>query len=266
MKTSQLVLLFLLTVLTVSCKNVKPAPEKENGSSIILKANALEYSTIISGQSAKAGDSFDLDNVSVKDKKIEVTVSYSGGCEKHSFEVIWDEKVTNTNPPGVNLVILHNSGGDNCKAYITEVLSFSLSELTAGAVGGNAGMDVFNGSNPHDSIVYKADSLAFSFEGSDLCSVNVTASAVICGWGLYNNIWFALKDSVSTGIENYYFKKYLQPVSISSDINGFQPVAGHKYLIGARMESTGNLPPAPVCMAYPGPSVPVKIVCITELK
>jgi hypothetical protein len=257
----------MFIVLSVSCKNVKPEPANENGTSVTLNASAIEYSTIISGQYSKTSDSFDLDKVSVNGNNIEVTVSYSGGCTKHSFKVVWDEKVTNTNPPRINLVILHDSGGDNCKAYITEILSFSLSDLTAGAAGGNAGIDVFSGFNPHDSIVYKADSLDFKFEESDICSVPVTASEVICGWGLYNNIWFALNDSVSAGLDKVYYKMYLQPVSINAEINGFQPFPGHKYMIGARIDnSSENLPPAPVCMAYPGPSVPVKIICITELK
>jgi hypothetical protein len=172
-----------------------------------------------------------------------------------------------SDPPQINMVIIHNNNGDNCEAYITEVLSFELDSLIGIIGSGEVSIDGYSGWDASDSSAYEGEKLDFSFEESDTCNITVTALEAMCGWGLYNNTWFALEDSVSAGIPGYYYKKFLQPVSLVESLDGFVPVPGKKYTIGARIDNSsytfGN---GIICLAYPGPSVPVKIMCIAEVK
>jgi hypothetical protein len=103
------------------------------------------------------------------------------------------------------------------------------------------------------------------FTEGDQCMVEVTAMRVICGAGLYENLYLALNDSISAGIDGVYFKKYLQPVALGSGLAGFRLVEGRKYLIGARVQNEHPYTDVATCLAYSGPSVPVRITCVREL-
>jgi hypothetical protein len=119
-----------------------------------------------------------------------------------------------------------------------------------------------NGGNAIDSVTCKGNETEIRFVESDTCNVFVTAKSAICAYGLYGNIWFALDDSVKAGVDNYYFYKYLRPVATSSTIRGFVPVAGKRYRIGGRIDNGNYFPQIALCLAYPGPSIPIKIMCI----
>ncbi len=59
-------------------------------------------------------------------------MSYSGGCETHSFRLCWPEpSFMESEPVQTNLEIIHDGPPDPCDAYPTEVVSFDLSPLKA---------------------------------------------------------------------------------------------------------------------------------------
>jgi hypothetical protein len=265
MKAYKLFFIVVLLSATISCKKEKTDPKSQNSSSIVLKESAIEYSAALFDPFSVKSDPFTLDSLIVQGDKVEVTVSYPGGCAQHSFEIIWNEAVTNSNPPGINLAVIHDANGDSCEAYITEVITFNLGDLIDSTLAEFVSVAAISGYNPCDSTIYEREKFDFTFIESDVCNITVTATAVICGWGLYDNIWFATEDSLSSGMDGFYFGKYLQPVSADASLSNFRPVPGTKYTLGARYDySTVNNPETPVCMAYPGPSIPVKIMCIKE--
>jgi hypothetical protein len=267
MKAYNLLLIIVLLSAYGSCKKDKTESKSPDSSEIVLKASADEYSDALISHSSGKGDPFRLDSIRVRGENVEITVSYPGGCTQHTFEIIWNEAVPNTNAPAINLAIIHESNGESCEAYITETLTFKLGELVDSSLAGAVSVAAFSGYDSGDSTVYLGAKFDFTFEESDLCNLTVTASEAICGWGLYDNIWFALPDSVSSGVEGFYFKKYLQPVSADASLSEFRPVPGKKYTIGARYDYPGeNYPTVPVCMAYPGPSVRVKLMCVKEVE
>jgi hypothetical protein len=266
MKSYNLIFLVMLLSASFSCKKEKAEPKNLNSSEIVIKESAAEYSDALSTPSSLNSDPFTLNSILIEGKNVEVTVSYPGGCTQHSFEIIWDEAVSNTNPPAINLAIIHDANGDNCEAYVTEVLTFNIGDLIDSCLAGSVSIAAFSGYDPCDSAVYEGDKFDFTITESDVCNMTVTASSAICGWGLYGNIWFVTADSVTAGMDGFYFKKFLQPVSTNASLNDFRPVPGKKYSIGVRYDySATNGPGIPVCMAYPGPSVPVKIMCIKEV-
>jgi hypothetical protein len=264
MKTSFLVLLTALSFLLFSCEKDKSNNAPESG--LTLKASYDEYQSALNNRGPENSDPFTLNSVRVEGDSVIISVSYAGGCEKHFFEVVWDSAILYTNPPKIELIVLHNANGDHCEAYITEELMFSLDDLNEQVSPANVSVGVSNGSDNSDPEEYEGTIYPFSFNEGETCTVEVTALHAICGTGLYGSIWFALNDSVSTGIEDFYFKKYLQPVAVDQSLSGFRPVSGKRYKVGARIATDVTLPDVVTCMAYAGPSVPVKIFCIQEVK
>lgn len=267
-------ILLLIIAALVSCR--KEETEGISSSEIILKSSSSEFQQLFSGISPVESDPFDLKSITIEGDVAKITVAYSGGCRKHTFEIIWSESLTATNPPRTDLLIIHNANGDMCEAYITDTLIFNVSDFADTLSLGDMFVNVINGSdtgeqsssggyNPADTLSYDDGRYDVVFTQGDICLVPVTAMKVICGTGLWNNTWFALDDSVSAGIDGYYFRKYLQPVSICSCNAAFVPVPGKRYLIGARIQREHPYLAIPVCLAYSGPSEPVRITCIKEL-
>lgn len=268
------ILLLLIMITLFSCK--KDGVKEAGPSEIILTKSASAYSDAISGNSAYRSDPFDLHSVTITGNIVAVTVSYSGGCMKHSFEIIWNEAFTDTSPSRTDFVIIHNANGDMCEAYIADTLTFEVTDLVDTLSFDTVFVSISNAWDTDDSASYggwdPADTLSYddgeydiTFRESDICEVRVTALRVICGAGLWDNLWLALGDSISTGIENYYFHKYLQPVAIDDNISNFVPVQGKRYKVGARIQKAHPYLSVPVCEAYSGPSEPVRIMCIEEI-
>lgn len=253
---------FLMMLLVAFSACTKQVADDKNSSRVTLTNDASVYAAVAADRSSTISDPFDLKSVTLKDDSVEVTVAYSGGCKQHSFDVIWNGAVAKTNPPEISLFIKHHANDDACETYVTEKLTFSLTNLTGSISYPDATFNVMNGGNSVDSVAYKGSETEIRFVESDTCNVLVKASNAICGTGLYGNLWFALDDSIRAGTSNYYFHKYLQPVAINSNIKGFVPVAGKRYKIGARIDRGNYFPDVVMCLAYSGPSVPVRIMCI----
>jgi len=260
MKATNYLLILLVLITFAYCK--KPNSAEQKSSRIILTKDQTAYNDAVSNRTTVSSDPFELKDIIFRGDSVEVSVSYSGGCKQHSFEFIWNGTVTGTNPPKIDMVIQHHANGDACEAYISETLSFPLTNLTGSVVLPDISVGVMNGGNPSDSVIYSGNETDFNFTESDTCNVFVTARYAICGFGLYGNLWFALDDSISAGIPDYYFRKYLQPVAINSNNNGFVPAEGKRYKIGGKIDLGNYFPNVAMCMAYAGPSLPIKIMCI----
>jgi hypothetical protein len=267
MKNSLSIIFAVLISTFSSCEKNNPDPKNANTSALVLKGSVEEYLDATSNPSNETSDPFELNGIVINGDKVEVSVSYPGGCAQHTFEIIWDQMIMYSDPPQINMVIIHDNNGDICEAYITEVITFELDSLI-GSIGiEDISIDGYSGWDAGDSAVYEGEKLDFSFEESDICNITVTAREAMCGWGLYDNTWFALEDSVNAGIPGYYYNMFLQPVSIVETLAGFVPEPGKKYTIGARIDkSSYTFGDGIICLAYPGPSVPVKIMCIAEIK
>jgi hypothetical protein len=260
-------LFYLVLLVSVSCRS----HNKDNVTSrLTLTRSSTEYARAL--HNGTNGDPFVLKDFSVKNDSAYLTVSYGGGCREHQFDVIWSEKFYKTNPPETGMIITHNANGDNCKSLITETFAFNIAELTGPVAYNTVIINVLNGASLSDSLTVGGwnppdrDTYQVVFPEGTECQVEVAASTVVCGAGLYNNLWLALNDSVSSGVPGHYFKKFLQPVALADAAKGFVPVQGKKYLVGATIQREHPYLNVVVCLAFSGPSVPVKINCVTELK
>lgn len=266
----------LIIIAAMSCKDLRDDKNTPGPSEIVVRGSFSDYSSAVSNRSTGTGDPFELKDVMITDDSVKIIVSYSGGCRKHKFEIIWNETLSNTAPPQTRFIIIHDANGDMCEAYITETLGFSINDLTTTISFDTLYVDILNGASPVDSVSAGGwnppdndgnndDGYKIEFTEGDECVTKVTAMKVICGAGLWDNLWFALNDTISAGIDGFYFHKYLQPVAIDKSIEGFVPVQGKRYVLGGRILKDHIFLSVPVCLAFSGPSIPVKIMCIKEL-
>ncbi|MDH5366087.1 MAG: hypothetical protein OEW67_03820 [Cyclobacteriaceae bacterium] len=155
MKT--MIRLIALILLATSCSDelTENSPDK-NSDKLILRDQSIYESTLLDLEQNKIdSDLFALHEVSVADKKLQIKVSYSGGCQTHKFQIIWPEVITMIYPPDFSVVLMHDNNGDMCEAYFTETIIFDLINddinLSDDAIN-EMRITVINGSNP-DEIV-----------------------------------------------------------------------------------------------------------------
>ena len=76
----------------------------------------------------RPSDYFVVQQVSIQGDIITFTLSYSGGCSLHNFQLI-STTFKKSHPLQVLARVLHNSNGDLCDRWITEEREFDLSPL-----------------------------------------------------------------------------------------------------------------------------------------
>lgn len=72
---------------------------------------------------------FNVDNMEINGSILELTVSYSGGCEEHIFKLYSDQMYMKSYPPQLNLFLEHIDNNDRCRAMIIKKLAFDLSGI-----------------------------------------------------------------------------------------------------------------------------------------
>lgn len=74
-------------------------------------------------------DRFDFVDASLAGRTLSITVSVSGGCEAHDYELVTQGALLLSIPPGANLYLIHEDNDDPCDAIIRETVSFDITPL-----------------------------------------------------------------------------------------------------------------------------------------
>jgi len=77
-------------------------------------------------------DAYTVAEFSVQDDVLTVFVSYSGGCETHSWELCWDGSIAESMPQQVWFELGHEANNDTCEAMVSEEIAFDISSLEVG--------------------------------------------------------------------------------------------------------------------------------------
>ncbi|MTI21345.1 hypothetical protein E1176_09970 [Fulvivirga sp. RKSG066] len=93
---------------------------------ILTLAGCLSDNDVVIPVESPRSDAFVINEVNVIDQMLHVSVSYSGGCKSHDFELSWPDVITAVYPPDFSVILCHDANGDNCEAYLTEVLKFEV--------------------------------------------------------------------------------------------------------------------------------------------
>ncbi|MDA8137285.1 MAG: hypothetical protein M0036_01425 [Desulfobacteraceae bacterium] len=70
-----------------------------------------------------------IENAKINGDTLLLTVSYTGGCEDHQFELIALNDFLESKPVQVDLLLTHDANKDACKTLVKEELKFSLASI-----------------------------------------------------------------------------------------------------------------------------------------
>ena len=74
-------------------------------------------------------DKYALNAATITDDFLNVSVSYSGGCEAHQFTLVVSETFLESFPVQLHASLAHNANGDTCEAYPTHNYRFDLTPI-----------------------------------------------------------------------------------------------------------------------------------------
>ena len=122
----KIMFLSLLIFLVFGCEEEASEPLTSERIKIIVGQETYDdvSNKLTVGQSTS--DAFEINNVDIVGDLLQIDISYSGGCETHSFEMLWPENVDQIYPPVIPVILNHNSNNDLCEAFINEVLQVNL--------------------------------------------------------------------------------------------------------------------------------------------
>jgi hypothetical protein len=195
--------LFLaLTLLLLGCDEKDRDKGTEFESQLIIRESPEEFETLVA-EGARHGDPVWFDELKMQNDSLYLSVHYHGGCEQHTFELVWNNAFTATTPSLTAFAIIHNAGNDECRELIYETLSFSLPGLSYPTQRRSVAVAVYSAESPGYSIKTgfynppQGFSFNSGFEGSDDCILEVTGQNFFCNSGDGDLIALALNDSVS---------------------------------------------------------------------
>ena len=88
--------------------------------------NIIDYNEYAS---LSTGDPYVIHTATITGNILVLEVQYSGGCAEHAFKLIAPDAFMESSPVQINLLLVHDSHGDNCEAWLTETLLFDLLPL-----------------------------------------------------------------------------------------------------------------------------------------
>ena len=74
-------------------------------------------------------DAYALNSATITDDTLNISVSYSGGCEDHQFTLVASDIFLESFPVQLSASIVHNANDDACEAYPTESYRFDLTPI-----------------------------------------------------------------------------------------------------------------------------------------
>ncbi|NBW71668.1 MAG: hypothetical protein EBR24_02665 [Flavobacteriia bacterium] len=153
------VLFFLLTII-FSCKTQKNnkhcflKKKKTEQTETTLKAIIIDL-TLDTTNKESNSDAFKILDAKIIGNYLHLNISYSGGCEKHSFKINGDLQLSKSLPPIRSVNLIHYGNNDACKKLIIENLVIDIRDL---AYKNEDGSEIFlsiNGWNEKIHYVFK---------------------------------------------------------------------------------------------------------------
>jgi hypothetical protein len=75
-------------------------------------------------------DPFIIENVTIIQNMMQVTISYSGGCKQHDFEAYGSTTIAKSDPAIRNMVLIHKANEDSCMHSLTRKINFNIEEMS----------------------------------------------------------------------------------------------------------------------------------------
>lgn len=117
----KLLYIFGIGLIVIACSNSKRAMKK--------KANTI-HQVILSNdfsKFARESEEVQIDNAIIIDSTLTLSVSYNGGCQDHTFELVGSNMIQKSMPPIRGIMLVHHANNDDCRESIKEDIKFNIS-------------------------------------------------------------------------------------------------------------------------------------------
>jgi len=125
-------LLLLLSVAACSSPDEQEAP-CEGEECELVGSNSITLGTVDGPgvcPDPNDGDPLTVESAEMNGDVLTVEVTYGGGCADHSITACWiNTGCATSDPPQTGLALVHDAGGDSCKALVSETLTYDLSPM-----------------------------------------------------------------------------------------------------------------------------------------
>lgn len=126
-----------LSILSIGCQQLnnqmKTAPDDTVSISVDdVNPDEIVYAGAVFIGDAKdqfGTDAYTLNAATITDDMLDISVSYSGGCEAHAFTLVVSEAFLESFPVQLPVSIAHDANNDTCEAYPTENYRFDLTPI-----------------------------------------------------------------------------------------------------------------------------------------
>ena len=126
--------LFFFATMIFSCKTQKVnqkcflKKEKKEETETTLKAIIIDSSSD-STKKENTSDPIEILDAKISKNQLLLNVSYSGGCEEHSFKLIGDLLISKSLPPIRSVKLIHYGNNDACRKLVIENLVIDITDL-----------------------------------------------------------------------------------------------------------------------------------------
>ena len=126
------IILLFSALLATSCntrkKQQKSIIEKDTEMTILLEPTVDNSFSIPEGK-----PDYTIKSAEITDSVLTINITYTGGCEDHNFELMFNGMYMKSLPRKANLYLKHESNGDICKKLILLELKYNLSSILGDA-------------------------------------------------------------------------------------------------------------------------------------
>ena len=74
-------------------------------------------------------DKYALNSATITDGALNISVSYSGGCEEHQLTLVVSDTFLESFPVQLHISLAHNANNDACEAWLTDNYQFDLTPI-----------------------------------------------------------------------------------------------------------------------------------------
>ena len=134
MKTIQ-ILCLLAFLAMFSCKNqsstaqAKAEVKEEVATTVETKVKPVAGCNVIQTGELPESNSLMAFKAGIENDCLKLSVTYSGGCEKHDIQLYWDGAWAESIPPQTHLYLYHDNKGDHCRELKMEKIPFDLQKM-----------------------------------------------------------------------------------------------------------------------------------------
>ena len=245
-----LTIIFLLSLLTGCLESGLDFTPVDNDT-------ALDYD--VSSTFSGPNDAYNIIGISPEEGKLNMFLSYAGGCKVHAFRVVWDGEIKEVAGfKEVFLKVFHQDNDDLCEALLRPVITIDLKSVFGSFTADDSTRIIVQ--NASNGRTIKVDPLLAKIPQNNGCELKTTFENSLCGYGIWQNNWFKLADSLGTD-DNIW----LQPVAYNPEISSIIPATG-AYDLGVTLLFGYQTPEDPSCLTIPsGQVIPVEVNCISRI-